>query len=342
MITVHGYLGTVEAAVADRARHADLVVAPSRVLDALGVPDERRIVLGAVSAAIERLASATADLDVRVFASGDPLFFGVVRRLRAAGLTCRIEPAVSSVAAAFAAVGLPWDDAVVVSAHGRDLAPAAAVCRARPKVAVLTSPASGAVQLAEALADLDRWYVVAERLGTPEQQVRVVDGPGLRAADDVGHPHVVLVLAHPVDDAAAIGETVAFAGGHREPPRAPDLSPSPVAVPAGTVFAWLRPTLGDLVWVRGDVGRAVGSLAEQYGAAALDLDAGGAVGTPSYVVSDDARDGANIAVPRVLVSDTPGPGAHRIDVSIDGTAHTTYLTMISAEDAAGRTTGAAP
>jgi len=61
----------------------------------------------------------------------------------------------SSVAVAFARLGLPWDDALVVSMHGsgdgRDLRRAANICRAHPKVAVLTGPGANAGALAREL-----------------------------------------------------------------------------------------------------------------------------------------------------------------------------------------------
>ncbi|CAM5236665.1 hypothetical protein SGLAM104S_05648 [Streptomyces glaucescens] len=80
-----------------------------------------------------------------VLASGDPGFFGIVRALAERFGTERLDvrAGVSSVAAAFARAGLPWDDAVVVSAHGREPRTAVNVCRAHPKVAVLTGPGAG-------------------------------------------------------------------------------------------------------------------------------------------------------------------------------------------------------
>src|SRR5262249_3856173 len=75
-----------------------------------------------------------------VLASGDPGFFGIVRPLRARGITPRVIPAVSSVADAFARIGLDWDDALVVSAHGRNPDQALAAALAHPKAAILTAP----------------------------------------------------------------------------------------------------------------------------------------------------------------------------------------------------------
>ena len=154
MIHVHGYLGEISPATRSLAGRVALVVGGRRHLDALGVPDERRVVLGALSPAVERLKALPDGDDALVLASGDPGFHGIVRRLRDEGLDLAVTPAVSSVAAAFAAVALPWDDAVVVSAHGRPIDDAVAAARRHPKVAVLTGPGAGVRELAAGLAGL--------------------------------------------------------------------------------------------------------------------------------------------------------------------------------------------
>ncbi len=63
---------------------------------------------------------------VCVLASGDPGFFGIVRVLaeRVGSERLDVHPAPSSVSLAFARLGIPWDDAAVISAHGRPLAAA--------------------------------------------------------------------------------------------------------------------------------------------------------------------------------------------------------------------------
>jgi len=105
-----------------------------------------------------------------------------------------VLPAVSSVALAFARAGLPWDDAVVVSAHGRDLRPAVNVCRAHPKVAVLTGPGAGPAEIAAGLAGWDRRLVVCERLGSGAEQITECS-PASAASRTWTDPNVVLVLA---------------------------------------------------------------------------------------------------------------------------------------------------
>jgi precorrin-6Y C5,15-methyltransferase (decarboxylating) len=56
-----------------------------------------------------------------VLASGDPLFYGIGRFLAERFDGLRFEPAVGSMQLAFARLGLPWQDAVIASIHGRDL-----------------------------------------------------------------------------------------------------------------------------------------------------------------------------------------------------------------------------
>lgn len=118
-----------------------------RHLAAAPVPaDAEQVVLGALAPALDVIERHVEKRNpVVVLASGDPGFFGIVRVLaeRFGAQALDVRPGVSSVAAAFSRVGLPWDDAVVVSAHGRDLRTAVNVCRARPKVAVLTGPGAG-------------------------------------------------------------------------------------------------------------------------------------------------------------------------------------------------------
>ncbi|WP_435873104.1 precorrin-6y C5,15-methyltransferase (decarboxylating) subunit CbiE [Micromonospora arborensis] len=261
---------------------AGLVVGAARHLAAVPVPaGADTVTLGPLAPALHRLAGAVAaGVPTVVLASGDPGFFGIVRRLRAAGLPLRVVPAVSSVAAAFARAGLPWDGAAVVTAHGRDPRPALNACRALPLVAVLTAPGAGAAELGAGLAGWSRRLLVAEHLGTPAERIRAVT-PEQAAAQTWSDPHVLLSLAAPAPAESA------------PDPAAPDPAPAPrvaaggmrsdnqpAAAPAGgwalpetryahrdsmitksevraLVVARLRPRLGRLVW---DVGAGSGSV----------------------------------------------------------------------------------
>ncbi len=161
---------------------ADLFVGGRRHLE--GRPGRHLVVGGDLGPVLDGIAAEPGR--VCVLASGDPGFFGIVRALAArfGPGALDVRPAVSSVSLAFARLGLPWDDAVVVSAHGRPLRGAARVAAGAAKAAVLTSPESPPEALGKELGVLGarhRRAVVCSRLGTAEEQVADVDLDGLAA-----------------------------------------------------------------------------------------------------------------------------------------------------------------
>lgn len=176
---------------------ADLVVGGERHLAyATEQGSARQLRLnGNVDAALDGIAAE--DGRVCVLASGDPGFFGIVRALgaRFGPEHLEVHPAPSSVSLAFARLGLSWDDAVVVSAHGRPLDEAVAEAAAASKAAVLTSPQCPPEAIGKALATLGASYnriAVCSRLGAPDEQVANVDLTEL--ADGAWDPLSVVVL----------------------------------------------------------------------------------------------------------------------------------------------------
>lgn len=161
---------------------ADLFVGGRRHLD--GRPGRHLVIGGDLGPVLDGIADEPGR--VCVLASGDPGFFGIVRALAArfGPGALDVRPAVSSVSLAFARLGLPWDDAVVVSAHSRPLRAAARVAAGSAKAAVLTSPESPPEALGKELGVLGvrhRRAVVCSRLGTADEQVADVDLDGLAA-----------------------------------------------------------------------------------------------------------------------------------------------------------------
>jgi precorrin-6Y C5,15-methyltransferase (decarboxylating) len=256
VITVIGYDGSPVRQ--ELLAGATLVVGGQRHLDAADLPaGARTIVMGDVRAAVAALLEH--DGDAVVLASGDPGFFGIVRRLRAAGARMEVHPAVSSVALAFARIGVEWDDAQVVSAHGRDPRRALAAVRRGGKVAVLTDARTGPREVALA-APADACIVVAERLG--EAAERVVRGtPEQIAAGTWAEPNVVLVLdgQPPADPPWQIGR--APGGGAWALPESAFEHRDGMVTKAevrALALARLAPAPGTLIW---DVGAGSGSVA---------------------------------------------------------------------------------
>ncbi|MGQ5638701.1 MULTISPECIES: precorrin-6y C5,15-methyltransferase (decarboxylating) subunit CbiE [unclassified Streptomyces] len=249
-------------------------------------PAAERVRLGSVALAARRIAAHRGT--AVVLADGDPGFFGVVRTLRAPefGLEVEVVPAVSSVAAAFARAGMPWDDAQVVVAHPRTLRRAVNVCRAHTKVAVLTAPGAGPAELGLLLEGVHRTFVICEELGTEREQVTVVTSD--KAADHTWRdPNVVIVIGGP----AGAGEGGGWIAG-RDPgagPRGwvqPDASygEGPAGRPGGGLgegerqllraaqLARLGPRVGDLVWDIGSGSGAFAAEAARAGAAVIAVD----------------------------------------------------------------------
>ncbi|MER7517532.1 precorrin-6y C5,15-methyltransferase (decarboxylating) subunit CbiE [Streptomyces sp. NPDC126499] len=277
-VTVIGWDGSPLTAAARSALAAATLVAGAAHHLALPEvpPTAERVRLGSVDLAARRIAAHRGT--AVVLADGDPGFFGVVRTLRAPehGLEVEVVPAVSSVAAAFARAGMPWDDARIVVAHQRTLRRAVNVCRAHPKVAVLTSPGAGPAELALLLDGVHRTFVICEALGTEREQVSVLTSD--KAADHAWRdPNVVLVIG---------GIGVSTAGGWLMGHDTPAVRGW--ALPTGETggrtgqdatlraaqLARLGPRIGDLVW---DIGCADGTFAvdaARFGAAviAVDLD----------------------------------------------------------------------
>ena len=130
-----------------------------------------------------------------MLASGDPGFFGIVRALRARGLSPSVIPATSSVTLAFARLGLDWDDALVVSAHGRDPKHALAAALAHPKAAILTAPRTATARDlgAELLAAGKRVYV-AECLGTAQERITDLAAEPAEPARNFAEPNILITV----------------------------------------------------------------------------------------------------------------------------------------------------
>ena len=255
---------------------AALVVGGERHLEMLGVERGRAVVLkGDLSRALAKIEDT--EESVVVLASGDPGFFGIVRLLgaRFGGENLRVLPGLSSVARAFAGAGLSWDDAVAVSAHGRDPRRAVNVCRAHPKVAVLTAPGFGPAELALELDGLGRTFVVAERLGETDEGIFRGEAPAI-AGMNWNVPNVVLVLDEERVSTGKgwISSGLGSPGRWALPEDAFEHSSGMISKSATRAFVLSRlgPGAGDLIW---DVGAGSGSVAiecARLGAAVIAIE----------------------------------------------------------------------
>jgi precorrin-6Y C5,15-methyltransferase (decarboxylating) len=208
VVGMHGGQTFGHAAQATLAE-ADVLVASARHLAHIDVrPDQETIELsGDLGALLDRIQVERAlARRIVVLASGDPGFFGIVRLLgdRFGHAVLDIHPAPSSVSLAFARIGRAWDDALVVSAHGRPLEAAVAASLRLPKVAVLTAPTQPPQALGRMLVEAGsppRAVTVASRLGERGECITHTDLEGL--ASGTFDPMSVVLLLDPSADALA-------------------------------------------------------------------------------------------------------------------------------------------
>ncbi len=202
MIGLHGgqWFGT---AAGEALRRATVVIGASRHLDSLprDVPGTRVALAAPLGAAVDQIAHCRdRGEQTCVLVSGDPGFFGLARLAAARLAPDRLveHPAPSAVALAFARIGIHWDDAVVISAHGRPVEPGIETILAHPKVAVLCGPDCRPEDLGRQLVSAGcppRLVAVVSRIGEADEDLWEGDPGGLAAGSF--DPLSVVVLRAP-------------------------------------------------------------------------------------------------------------------------------------------------
>ncbi len=255
---------------------ASLVIGAPRHLEAAPIqPGTQRMEIKHLDEALDTLDAG--QRRVAVLASGDPGFFGIVRALRARGIEPTVIPATSSVTLAFARLGLDWDDALVVSAHGREpRGPrhALAAALAHPKAAILTAPRTApARDLGAELLAAGKKVYVAECLGTPQERITdLAAEPTTSFAD----PNILIALDQETRSSPR------WLAGHQGAPDGWALpedafthrdSMITKAEVRALVLARLGPAPGRVIW---DVGAGSGSVAVEcarFGAHVIAVEA---------------------------------------------------------------------
>ncbi len=137
-----------------------------------------------------------------VLTSGDPLWFGIGRRLLETFGSKQLlfHPAPSSLQLAFSKLGRPWQDASWISLHGREQSTLAQRLQQRPPaLAVLTDPKRGGADEVRRIlkaSGLQENYAfwICEQLGHHDEKIYRLEPNDLQPKDI--HPlHLVLLIA---------------------------------------------------------------------------------------------------------------------------------------------------
>lgn len=197
-----------------------------------------------------------------VLYSGDTGFYSGTRTLlpllEREGIACTVLPGISSVQLLASLLGRPWQDWMLLSAHGVDCNPVGAVMQGKP-VFFLTGGQLGPAELCRRLAEAgleDLPVVVGENLSYPQQ--RICHGRAGMLAKESFAPLSVL-LAEPAPAVV------------RRSPGFPDDLFTRGEVPMtkqevrAAVLAKLAPSPHDILW---DVGAGTGSVSIELALAA--------------------------------------------------------------------------
>lgn len=113
--------------------------------------------------------------NIVILASGDPLYYGIGAWLnkQVGAENCRYFTNVSSIQAAFALLGKPWQDAQIISLHGRPLQSLRSQVVTNALYAILTDEENTPFEIAQEMVRLgfgESAMWVLESLGQPEQR----------------------------------------------------------------------------------------------------------------------------------------------------------------------------
>lgn len=129
---------------------------------------DKIVIKGALSTLVTSLQQhQESNKVIVVLASGDPLFYGIGRYL-ATKLDVEIYPYISSIQQAFAKMNESWQDAYVVSVHGRSMKGLAQKINGKKKIAILTDTDNTPAKIARYLQSFhmnEYRAFVAENLG---------------------------------------------------------------------------------------------------------------------------------------------------------------------------------
>ena len=252
-LTVQGYAAL---------READLILGARRLLSALPAGCTENRAAAYLPDEILELLHASGCENAALLYSGDTGFYSGAAKLlpllRTMGYSVRVLPGLSSVQLLAAAVGRPWQDWKLVSAHGRVCDPVAEVL-SHPQVFFLTgggdSPATLCSKLTAAGLGVAH-ALVGENLGTPAEAIRF--GLARELAEQTFAPLSVLLIER---------ETLP----PRRTPGLPDDAFIRGAVPMtkqevrAAALAKLAVTPTDILW---DVGAGTGSVSVELALAA--------------------------------------------------------------------------
>ena len=169
----------LSAKISKIVEQADILAGSKRHLSYFADRQSKKICLTNLKTGIEEIATlVTKDLSIVILTSGDPLFFGLGRLLLANFDAEQIQfyPHVSSIQLGFSKIKVPWQDAHLVSVHGRSNDELIKLLKqGKEKIALLTDGNNNPTAIARLYLALDLpvnySFHVCENLGDINEEV---------------------------------------------------------------------------------------------------------------------------------------------------------------------------
>jgi cobalt-precorrin-7 (C5)-methyltransferase len=185
--------------IADRAiRAAEVLIGSKRALATFAHPSQIQVeITGKLSLIIEAIRRYYAVKRITVMVSGDPGFYSLVPYLQKHFSSEQLDiiPGLGSMQVAFCRAKTVWQDAQLLSLHGRQFESVQKLLDKPGKVGFLTDPEHTPAVIAKYLVDAG-WpncpVVLCEKISYPDERVVKTD---LHAVlYELGFPHSVMVV----------------------------------------------------------------------------------------------------------------------------------------------------
>lgn len=173
---------------------AAVIVGSRRALTAFAPPSaQQRVIDGDIDAVLEFIANKQKSTAVVVMVSGDPGYYSLLAALRKSFTPQQLTvlPGVSSFQIAFARLALPWQDADLISMHGRQ--PEKALLQYRPDkvLGILTDSVYQPGRIARLLLETgwpgETTVWVCAALSYPEEKIICSDLTETASLEGFGH-----------------------------------------------------------------------------------------------------------------------------------------------------------
>lgn len=178
---------------------ASVIVGGKRALASFAHPKAQTCVVDRDIAGVLRfIDEQLATCGVVVLVSGDPGFYSLLTAINTKFPTERIEviPGISSVQVAFARAGIPWQDAVLGSLHGRQTDEETLSYRQGKKLGLLTDPLHNPTAIAQLLLDRgwprDTKVRLYANLSYPDETMAAAEMADVKTLS--GFDHCVMVV----------------------------------------------------------------------------------------------------------------------------------------------------